>query len=72
VHLTFRYPRLARCPDCGAAIARFARQEHHCDRERLIDYQVNQLEDEIDAYLASPRGRLELWLATGERRCSAS
>lgn len=29
------------------------------------------LEAEIDAYLTSPRGRLELWWATRERRCSA-
>jgi hypothetical protein len=29
---------------------------------------VNALEDEIDAYLASPRGHFELWWATRERR----
>jgi hypothetical protein len=29
---------------------------------------VNGLEDEIDAYLASPRGQFESWWATRERR----
>jgi hypothetical protein len=50
--------------------------EHACDRERLVEHQlfladeVAGLEDEINAYLESPRGRFELWWATRERRCA--
>jgi hypothetical protein len=68
VRLTFRHRPLARCPDCGAAVARAGR--HVCDQERLVEHQLNGLEDEIDAYLASARGKFELWWATRER-CSA-
>jgi hypothetical protein len=70
VRLTFRHRPLARCPDCGAAVARARRDEHVCDRERLVEYQLNGLEDEIDVYLTSPRGRFESWWATRERRSS--
>jgi hypothetical protein len=71
----FRY---APCPDCGVAVARAEKHEHVCDRDRLVEHQIFQLrdeldglEDEIDAYLDSPRGRFESWWATRERRCSA-
>ncbi|MGN6430007.1 MAG: hypothetical protein ACTHNB_04640 [Gaiellaceae bacterium] len=69
MHLTFLHPRVERCRDCGAAVARASQQEHACDREQLVEHQLKGLEDEIDAYLASPRGRFELWWATRER-CS--
>jgi hypothetical protein len=52
-------------------MARASTDEHICERERLVEYQLMGLEAEIAAYLTSPRGRLELWWATRERRCSA-
>jgi len=64
MRITFRHPRIGRCRDCGAKT-----HDHACDRNRLVEHQVSGLEDEIDAYLASPRGRFELWWATRERRC---
>jgi hypothetical protein len=63
VRITFRHPRIGRCRDCGAKA-----HDDACDRERLVEHQVNGLEDEIDVYLASPRGRFESWWATRERR----
>jgi hypothetical protein len=73
----FRHLKHVACSECGAAVGRSEKREHVCDRERLIDHQMFQLrdelaglEDEIDAYLDSPRGRLEAWWAT-ERRCRA-
>jgi hypothetical protein len=49
-----------------------------CDRERLLDYQMFQLRDDIAsapsalaAYLDSPRGRFELFCAERERRTRA-
>ena len=61
------------CPDCGESVAAEARDEHRCDDERRLTYQLFQLRDEVAAleeqvaaYLDSPRGRFELWDA--ERR----
>ena len=70
MRLTFGHPLFARCLDCGAAVACATWHEHVCDRERLVEHQLNGVEDEIDAYLASPRGLFESWWATRER-CSA-
>ncbi|HYX77185.1 MAG TPA: hypothetical protein VE757_08420 [Gaiellaceae bacterium] len=70
MRLTFGHSLFARCLDCGAAVACATRHEHVCDRERLVEHQLNGVEDEIDAYLASPRGLFESWWATRER-CSA-
>jgi len=63
------------CSDCGAAVERSRKDPHVCDRGRLLDYQMFQLRDEvagvegeIGAYLDSPIGRFELWLAERERR----
>jgi len=70
VHLKFGNSLFARCLDCGAAVACAVWHEHVCDRERLVEHQLNGLEDEIDAYLASPRGLFESWWATRERRCT--
>jgi hypothetical protein len=62
------------CSDCGAAVEQASKDEHVCDRGRLLDYQMFQLRDEvaaiegeIGAYFDSPNGRFELWLAERER-----
>jgi hypothetical protein len=62
------------CSDCGASVEQARREEHVCDRERLLDYQMFQLRDEIaaaeselSAYLDSPQGRFELWQAERDR-----
>jgi hypothetical protein len=66
-------PRHMPCPDCGESVAADVRDEHVCDDERWLTYQLFQLRDEIASleqqvasYLGSPRGRFELWDA--ERR----
>jgi hypothetical protein len=63
------------CPECGAAIPRVELASHVCERERWLDYQVlarrkelGRLEEELDAFLSTPRGRFELWYASRERR----
>jgi hypothetical protein len=63
------------CPECGASIAKTDLDEHVCDRERWVDYQLLQqrgelerLEDEYRAYLESPAGRFALWYAARRRR----
>lgn len=65
------------CEECGASLDRHERDEHTCDSERRLDYQVFQqraaiarFDDELGAFLASSEGRFELWYAayTRERR----
>jgi len=52
--------------------------EHVCEHERWIGYQVFQLRHEIDdfdtelaMYLDSPKGQFDLWYAERERRLAA-
>jgi hypothetical protein len=62
------------CGECGASVAWAERDVHVCDPERLLDYGMFQLRDEIEAiegeveeYMDSPRGRFERWLASEGR-----
>ena len=73
--IPFPQPGHLPCSDCGAAVERSLQDEHECNRERLVDYQMFQLRDDIGAvggelavYLDSPRGRFELWCAERDRR----
>ena len=61
------------CPDCGASLER-CDDAHECERERWLEFQLFQLRDEVDEfeaerveYLASSRGRFELYYAERER-----
>ena len=72
--IPFPQPRHLPCSECGAAVERSRRDEHLCDRERRLDYELFQLRDEIaaagdelQAYLDTPRGRFELWCAERDR-----
>jgi hypothetical protein len=63
------------CPDCGESVARAEKDEHICDDERWLDYQMFQLRDEVEglegsvaAYLDSPQGRFEAWYAALMRK----
>lgn len=64
------------CEVCGASVPKDELDEHVCDPERLVAYEVFKHRDElanlpreIDDYLGSPRGRFEAWYA--ERRRNA-
>jgi hypothetical protein len=66
-------PAFMPCPDCGASVASVDWDEHVCDRERWLDYQlflqrsdVERFEGDLAAYFDSPEGRFQLWDA--ERR----
>ncbi|MGH3134801.1 MAG: hypothetical protein ACRDNY_13865 [Gaiellaceae bacterium] len=63
------------CAECGASVAVAVRDTHVCDPERVLDYRMFQLRDELvgldgglRAYLDSPQGRFAQWLAERERR----
>lgn len=73
--IPFPQPQHVACSECGAAVERPMFDDHVCDRERLLDYQLFQLRDEVAAleidlaaYLDSPAGRFELWCAERDRR----
>jgi hypothetical protein len=70
----FFEPAFMPCSDCGASVARSVQQRHDCEDERLLEYRLFQLRDEIGAfdehlstYLASPQGRFAAFLAERER-----
>jgi hypothetical protein len=63
------------CPSCGATVALTALGSHQCEAERLLDFLIFQLRDEIDAFddqlnawLRTARGRFALWLAERDRQ----
>jgi hypothetical protein len=69
-------PAFMPCPDCGASVARNGEEEHVCDRDRWLEYQlfahreeIERLEFGIRAYFDSPEGRFQVWDA--ERRREA-
>jgi hypothetical protein len=68
-------PSHAPCPSCGASVALAALGAHACETERLLDFLIFQLRDEIDAFedqlsawLRTARGRFAVWLAEHDRR----
>lgn len=72
---SFVQSRFMPCPDCGSSVERAQAARHSCDPERRLEYQLFRLRDglqaleaDIGAYLASARGRFEVWYAARERR----
>jgi hypothetical protein len=66
------------CADCGASVDRAASLTHVCETDRLLDFRLFQLRDEIAAFdaqlgewLATARGRFAAWLAERDRRGTA-
>ena len=62
------------CPDCGASVAAVELEEHACDPERRVEYQLFQLrvdvasfDEALSNYLESPHGRFAQWLAERDR-----
>lgn len=71
---SFPKPRHLPCPECGESVAVKLHERHACEKERWATYQLFQLRDEtaafddqLAAYLDSPRGRFELWDAARRR-----
>jgi hypothetical protein len=65
------------CPDCGASVAREDAHAHDCEPDDVLDYPLFlervepvTLNEELAAYLASPRGQFEAWYAERERHRS--
>lgn len=71
----FSHPPFMPCPSCGASVRVVEEQEHVCNPERKLDFElfqlrgeVSALDGEIEEYLSSTRGRFEQWFADYERR----
>jgi hypothetical protein len=71
---TFPQPPYMPCAECGASVARAEAQLHVCDEKRRAEFDFFQLreereqfEEQLTAYLESPRGRFETWYASRQR-----
>jgi hypothetical protein len=72
---SFPQPRYMPCLECGASVERTEADAHMCDGERLLDFRLFQLREEIGAFdaqlaawLASAPGRFGAWIAERDRR----
>jgi hypothetical protein len=73
------FPRYLPCPDCGGAVDRAAAEEHVCDAERSLQFQLfrvrvelERFDEELASYLATPAGRFEVYYAERDRASSSS
>ena len=71
----FAYSSYMPCTECGTSVAAAERDQHTCDPERVLDYRMFQLREEIGAfedrlreYFHSAHGRFAQWLAERERQ----
>jgi len=62
--------RFMPCVECGDSVDRSAEAVHRCDPDRLAEYllfglreEVADFEAQLHRFLASPPGRFEAWLA---------
>jgi hypothetical protein len=67
-------PHYMPCSDCGASLARTERELHVCDRERQLDFvlfqlraELEQFDEQLTEYLATPQGQFEAWYAAHRR-----
>ena len=65
------------CADCGASVDVTSPTPHECAPERVADYQMFALRDEVanlepayQAWLDSRQGEFEAWLAARQVRAS--
>lgn len=73
----FAHSNYMPCADCGASVAAADKETHECEPERLLDYRMFQLrnevagfEGELRGFLDSPHGRFAQWLAKRQRPLS--
>jgi hypothetical protein len=72
--LAFPQPHHMPCLECGASVPRDEAELHACERERRLDFAIfqfrgerEQFDEQLAAYLDSPRGRFEAWYAAQRR-----
>ena len=67
--------RFMPCSDCGESVERSITAGHHCSSERLVDYQMFGLREDIAGFdvglrrfLLTNGGLFEVWLASRQVR----
>ena len=62
------------CLECGASVPHAQLRTHVCEWDEWLDYQVlsrrqglDSFEQDLGVYLASSRGRFDLWCAARDR-----
>lgn len=70
--------RFLPCEECGASVERTASAAHSCDPERLAEYRLFHLREDVAAFeerlrgwLSSGAGRFEQWVAARDVRRTA-
>jgi hypothetical protein len=70
----FAHSTYVPCPECGASLADEEQDDHVCDDERRLDFQMFRLRGQIarfeldlSQFLESPAGRFEAWYAEQRR-----
>ena len=70
----FAHSKYMPCPDCGASLAGEEPDEHVCDDQRRIDFQlfrmrggIARFELDLAEFLSTPSGRFEAWYAERQR-----
>ena len=70
----FAHSSIMPCVECGSSVAAAERDEHVCDPERLLDYRMFQLREEVadlevglQAFLDTAHGRFAQWVAERDR-----
>ena len=68
-------PNSMPCAECGASVPRTAADQHACDPQRWVEYQmlalraaIDSFEDDLRKHLAAKEGRFEVWLAARDVR----
>lgn len=68
-------PRFMPCSDCGESVELNDAVVHHCNSERLADFQIFRLREDtakfearLTHYLHTTNGRFEVWLAARQVR----
>lgn len=71
-------PQYVSCSLCGACVPRWEADEHVCDQERYLDYQLVRLrpdiarfETDMNAWLVTAEGQFEKFYAERERLTSS-
>lgn len=66
------------CEECGESVDRTAIETHVCNPERLLDYRMFRMREEINGFesrfrdfLTESEGRFEVWLAARQVRRTA-
>ena len=65
------------CDHCGASVERVEADGHRCDPERLLDFRMFALREEVstfqsrfEAFLDTAEGRFHRWLAARDVRAA--